>query len=70
MYYSLIHSKVINPLVKDTLILNKVFMHEYGIFLWYTFAKEVFSEFPLDKSEYKKCDRQLIPRWKGYKNNF
>ena len=44
MYYSRIHSREINPLVKEALLLNKD-MHENGIFTWYTFAQEIFSEF-------------------------
>ena len=32
-------------------------MHENGIFTWYTFAKEIFLEFHLDKSEYENYDR-------------
>ena len=32
-------------------------MPENGIFTWYTFAKEIFSEFHQDKSEYKNYDR-------------
>ena len=56
MYYSRIHSREINPLVKEALLLNKD-MPENGIFTWYTFAKEIFSEFHLDKSEYENYDR-------------
>ena len=58
MYYSRIHSREINPLVKEALLLNKD-MHENGICTWYTFAKEIFSEFHQDKSEYENYDRSF-----------
>jgi dTDP-4-dehydrorhamnose reductase len=48
MYYSRIHSDKINPLIKEALNLNKS-MHDNGIFTWYTFAKEIFAEFEIDK---------------------
>ena len=40
MYYSHIHSDIINPLIKEAFDLNK-YMHDNGIFRWYTFAKEI-----------------------------
>ena len=56
MYYSRIHPREINPLVKEAFLLKKD-MPENGIFTWYTFAKEIFLEFHLDKSEYENYDR-------------
>jgi dTDP-4-dehydrorhamnose reductase len=28
-------------------------MHDNGIFTWYTFAKEIFAEFEIDKSDFE-----------------
>ena len=52
MYYSHIHSDQINPLIKEAFNQNKS-MHDNGIFTWYTFAKEIFSEFEIDKSDFE-----------------
>ena len=48
IHYSHIHSDKINPLIKEASNLNKS-MHDNGIFIWYTFAKEIFAEFEIDK---------------------
>ena len=56
MYYSRIHSDKINPLIKEALNLNKS-MHDNGIFTWYTFAKEIFAEFEIDKSDFETFSR-------------
>ena len=52
MYYSHIHSDQINPLIKEAFNVNKS-MHYNGIFTWYTFAKEIFAEFEIDKSDFE-----------------
>jgi hypothetical protein len=56
MYYSHIHSDKINPLIKETFNLNKS-IHDNGIFTWYTFAKEIFAEFEIDKSGFEAFSR-------------
>ena len=56
MYYLHIHSDKINPLIKEALNLNK-YMHDNGIFTWYTFAKEIFAEFEIDKSDFEAFSR-------------
>ena len=56
MYYSHIHSDQINPLIKEAFNVNKS-MHYNGIFTWYTFAKEIFAEFEIDKSDSKAFSR-------------
>ena len=54
MYYSrfTIHSDKINPLIKEVCNLNKS-MHDNGIFTWYTFAKEIFAESEIVKSDFE-----------------
>jgi dTDP-4-dehydrorhamnose reductase len=32
-------------------------MHDNGIFTWYTFAKEIFAEFEIDKSDFETFSR-------------
>ena len=32
-------------------------MHDNGIFTWYTFAKEIFAEFEIDKSDFEAFSR-------------
>ena len=56
MHYSRIHSDKINPLIKEAFNLNKS-MHDNGIFTWYTFAKEIFAEFEIDKSDFEAFSR-------------
>jgi hypothetical protein len=56
MYYSHIHSDKINPLIKEAFNQNKS-MHDNGIFTWYTFAKEIFAEFEIDKSDFEAFSR-------------
>ena len=58
MYYSHIHSDIINPLIKEAFDLNK-YMHDNGIFRWYTFAKEIFAEFEIlvNKSDFEAFSR-------------
>ena len=56
MYYSHIYSDKINPLIKEAFNLNKP-MHDNGIFTWYTFAKEIFAEFEIDKSDFEAFSR-------------
>ena len=56
MYYSHIHSDIINLLIKEAFNLNK-YMHDNGIFRWYTFAKEIFAEFKIDKSDFEALSR-------------
>jgi dTDP-4-dehydrorhamnose reductase len=56
MYYSHIHSDKINPLIKKAFNLNKS-MYINGIFTWYTFAKEIFAEFEIDKSDFEAFSR-------------
>jgi hypothetical protein len=56
MYYSHIHSDKINPLMKETFNLNK-YIHDDGIFTWNTFAKEIFAEFEIDKSDFEAFSR-------------
>jgi hypothetical protein len=56
MYYSHIHSDKINPLINEACNLNES-MHDNGIFTWYTFAKEIFAEFKIDKSDFEALSR-------------
>ena len=58
MYYSHIHSDIINLLIKEAFNLNK-YMHDNGIFRWYTFAKEIFAEFEIlvDKIDFEAFSR-------------
>ena len=56
MHYSRIHSDKINPLIKEAFNLNKS-MHDNGIFTWYTFAKEIFAEFEIDKRDFEAFSR-------------
>ena len=55
MYYSHIHSDKINPLI-EAFNLNKS-MQDNGIFTWYTFAKEIFAEFEIDKRDFEAFRR-------------
>ena len=58
MYYSHIHSDKINPLIKEAFNLNKS-MYNNGIFTWYTFAKEIFAEFEIDKIDFEAFSRSF-----------
>ena len=58
MYYSHIHSDKINPLIKEAINLN-ISMHDNGIFTWYTFAKKIFAEFEIDKSDFEAFSRSF-----------
>ena len=59
IYYPCINSGEINPFVKEVLILI-LNLQENVILTWHTFAKEIFSEFQMDKSEYENYDRPFI----------
>jgi hypothetical protein len=56
MYYSHILSDKINPLLKEAFNLSK-YMHDNGIFTWYTFAKEIFVEFEIDQIDFEAFSR-------------
>ena len=56
MHYSRIHSDQIHPLIEEAFNLNKS-MHDNGIFTWYTFAKQIFAEFEIDKSDFEAFRR-------------
>ena len=69
MHYSHIHSDKINPLIKEAFDLNK-YIHENGIFAWYTFAKEIFAEFEMDKTDFEAFSRSFKIAKISIKNMF
>ena len=51
-YYSRINSQDINPLVRESLVLNKK-LSEDGLYTWYSFATSIMNNFDLEKTEFE-----------------
>lgn len=56
MYFSRLNTNKVNPLVTESLRVNKT-LHQEGIYSWYTFASNIFKEFGLDMEDYKNFDK-------------
>ena len=69
LYFSRIHTNEINPLVKEALNLNKSLYNE-GIYTWYTFVEEIFSEVELDKNNFTEFDKSFTNVKHRIKNIF
>jgi hypothetical protein len=56
MYFIRINSNNINPLIKESLNVNKK-MHNEGKYSWYTCVNNIFKEFDLDIEDYSNIDK-------------
>ena len=56
MYFVRINTNNINPLIKESLNVNKS-LHDEGFFTWYTLALNVFQEFDLDAEDFSNMDK-------------
>ena len=56
MYFVRINSSNINPLIKESLNVNKT-MHDEGKYSWYTCVNNMFKEFELDIEDYSNIDK-------------
>jgi benzoyl-CoA reductase/2-hydroxyglutaryl-CoA dehydratase subunit BcrC/BadD/HgdB len=57
MYFVRINSNNINPLIKESLNVNKKKMHDEGKYSWYTCLNNIFKEFDLDIEDYSNIDK-------------
>ena len=51
-YYSRINSQDINPLVRESLVLNKK-LSDDGLYTWYSFATSIMNDFDLEKTDFE-----------------
>ena len=56
MYFVRINTNNINPLIKESLNINKS-LHDEGFYTWYTLALNVFQEFDLDAEDFSNMDK-------------
>ena len=56
MYFVRINTNNINPLIKESLNVNKS-LHDEGFYTWYTLALNVFQEFDLDAGDFSNMDK-------------
>jgi hypothetical protein len=56
MYFVRINTNNINPLIKESLNVNKS-LHDEGFYTWYTLALNVFQEFDLDAEDFSNMDK-------------
>jgi len=56
MYFVRINSNNINPLIKESLNINKK-MHDEGKYSWYTCVNNIFKEFNLSIEDYSNIDK-------------
>lgn len=56
MYFTRINLSDINLLVKEAFNINK-YLHDNGMYTWYTFATKIFEEFSFDFTEYENFNR-------------
>ena len=56
MYFVRINPNNINPLIKESLNVNKS-LHDEGFYTWYTLALNVFQEFDLDAEDFSNMDK-------------
>jgi hypothetical protein len=69
LYYSRIQSDGINPLVKETFNINKNISNE-NIYIWYTFATEIFKEVELNKNNFEDFNKPFLLVKDTFKNTF
>ena len=58
MYFVRINSNNINPLIKESLNVNKK-MHDEGKYSWYAYLNNIFKEFDLDIEDYSNIQMQI-----------
>ena len=56
MYFVRINTNNINPLIKESLNVNKS-LHDEGFYTWYILALNVFQEFDLDAEGFSNMDK-------------
>ena len=56
MYFVRINTNNINPLIKESLNVNKS-LHDEGFYTWYTLALNAFQEFDLDAEDFSNMDK-------------
>jgi hypothetical protein len=56
MYFVRINTNNINPLIKESLNINKS-LHDEGFYTWYTLALNIFQEFDLDAEYFSNMDK-------------
>ena len=56
MYFVRINTNNINPLIKESLNIDKS-LHDEGFYTWYTLALSIFQEFDLDAEDFSNMDK-------------